>query len=199
MKVKVLKEAGYEEALYGMSLSFKDRSISKEDWWTEDRFEKLCKKSEVQHKMDGGHNKFLESIQMWIELEAPRGFWQEYDTYRVGVSKQSDSSMHTIQKRLLTADDFEPGTDSRAIDILNEILTEVTDNFSTKGRLTGEALQKVKWNIPEGFLQNRVVCLNYKVLRAMILQRHDHKLSQWQIFIDNVRDQCAHPELLPKP
>jgi len=196
MKVTILKEAGYEEALYGMSLSFKDRSIPKEEWWTKERFEKLSKKSEVQHKMDGGHNKFLESIQMWIEIEAPRGFWQEYDTYRL-MTKQSDSTMHTIQKRRLTSDDFEYGTDDRAIALLNEIITEETNNFTDKGRLTGESLQRVKWNIPEGFLQNRVVCLNYKVLRNMFTQRSDHKLWQWQIFISDVRSQCEHPELLP--
>lgn len=196
MRVRIFKEAGYEEALYGLSLSFKDRAIPYEKWWVNERKYKMKKIAEAQYKRDGGHNKFLESIQVWIEVEAPRGWWQEYDTYRVGITKQSDSSMHTIQKRPLITDDFEQGTDQKVIDRFNEILAEATNNFEDGGMLTGDALQRVKWNIPEGFLQNRLVCLNYKTLRNMFLQRKAHRLVQWQVFIDGVKAQCEHPELL---
>lgn len=197
MKVRIVKECGYEEALYGLSLSFKDRGIPFESWWTTERKEKLHRLVKLQSKRDGGHNKFLEAINMWIELEAPRGFWQEYDTYRVGITKQSDSTMHTIQNRPLILDDFEPGTDQRMIDIFNEILKEETNNFSEKGQLTGSSLERVKWNLPEGFLQNRLVCLNYKTLRNIFMQRQKHRLNQWHIFMNEIRDQCQFPDLLP--
>lgn len=198
MEVKILKEAGYEEALYGLSLSFKQEGISVDNWWTKSRFESIAERVKTQHNMDGGHNKFLESVQMWVEIKAPRGWWAEADTYRAGVTKQSASTMHTIQKRPLVMEDFEEGTDQRQIDVLNEILAEETNNFTKVGRLLGSSLQRVKWNIPEGFLQTRVVCLNYKALRNMIIQRRSHKLSQWQQFIAEVRNQCEHPELLPE-
>lgn len=198
MKVKIMKECGYEESLYGLSLSFKDREVPFKDWWTEDRKNKLYKLVKSQHNRDGGHNKFLESINMWIEIEAPRGFWQEYDTYRVGVTKQSDSTMHTIQNRPLTLLDCEYGTDQRIIDIFNEILKQETNNFIEKSLLAGDSLERVKWNLPEGFLQTRLVCVNYKTLRNMFLQRKKHRLKQWHTFIDNIRLQCEHPELLPE-
>ena len=198
MEVTINNETGYEDALYGLSLSFKDEGIALEDWWTDEKFKRFTSLATVQHKRDGGHNKFLESMQMWIEIKAPRGWWQEFDTYRVGVTKQSASTMHAIQKRPLTLDDFEEGTDIRVIRLFNEILTEETNGFTNKGRLTGKSLQKVKWNLPEGFLQTRLVCLNYKVLRNIIVQRHDHKLEQWQFFINEIRRQCKHPELLPE-
>lgn len=198
MQVKVLREAGYEEALYGLSLSFKQEAVPYEEWWTEERFDTLSKRVETQHNMDGGHNKFLESIQVWVEVKAPRGWWAEADTYRVGTTKQSASTMHTIQKRKLTMEDFEEGTDPRQVDILNSIIEEETNGFTKTQRLTGESLQRVKWSIPEGFLQTRVISLNYKVLRNMIIQRRTHKLAQWQYFINELRAQCAHPELLPE-
>lgn len=198
MKVIIRNEAGYEEALYGLSLSFKDREIPYKKWWVNDRKYKMKKISEAQHKRDGGHNKFLESIMVWVEVEAPRGWWQEFDTYRVGVTKQSDSTMHTIQRRPLHRGDFTEGTDDSIIERFNEILEEATDGFEDGSMLTGDALQVVKWNIPEGFLQNRMVCLNYKTLRNIFLQRKTHRLKQWQIFIDEVRTQCEHPELLPE-
>ena len=41
MKVIVRKEAGFDLAVYGLSLSFMTEGISYEEWWTEERFNKL--------------------------------------------------------------------------------------------------------------------------------------------------------------
>ena len=197
MKVNVLEEAGYEWALLGLSKSFKDRAIPHEDWWTYERFEKMDKTAKGMAFNDGGHNKFLESINVWIDIEAPRGWWQEFDTYRVGMTKQSDSTMHTIQRRATTEDDYEPLTDSVMIGNFNMLLALATNNFSNTGRLSGEALQVIKWNLPEGYLQSRVVCTNYRTLRNIFIQRANHNLSQWQTFINEMREQLERPELLP--
>ena len=197
MRVNVLEEAGYEWALLGLSKSFKDRAISHEEWWTYERFEKLDKTAKGMAFNDGGHNKFLESMVVWIDIEAPRGWWQEFDTYRVGMTKQSDSTMHTIQRRPTTTDDYEAGTDPVMVSNFNAILEIATNNFTVTGRLSGMELQVVKWNLPEGYLQSRVVCTNYRTLRNMFLQRSTHKLIQWQTFIDEVREQLERPELLP--
>ena len=120
MKVKVLEEAGYEWALLGLSKSFKERAIPHEEWWTHERVLKLDKTAKGMAVNDGVHNKFLESITVWIDIEAPRGWWQEVDTYRVGMTKQSDSTMHTIQRRLTTIDDYESGTDEKIIEQFSE-------------------------------------------------------------------------------
>jgi hypothetical protein len=197
MEISILEEAGYYSALCGASLSFKEESIPLKDWWSDDKINNMAKACNNMAFKDGGHNKFLESIQMWVFIKAPRGWWQEFDTYRIGTSKNSASTMHTIQKRPLDLDDFEYGTDIRTVEIFNNILSEATDNFTNAKRLKEDVLQKVKWNLPEGFLQSRVVNLNYKVLRHMFIQRHDHKLAQWQTFIYYITHNCRHPELLP--
>ena len=87
MKLTVLKESGFEEALLGLSLSF-DSEPSKRV------ADKLAWKG-------GGESKFLESIVVWIDLDAPRYWWAQFDTYRVGISKQSESSIHTLMRRAL--------------------------------------------------------------------------------------------------
>jgi len=197
MKIKIHEEAGFEWALLGLSKSFKDRAIPHDEWWTRERFEKLRSTAKGMAHNDGGHNKFLESIQIWVDIEAPRGWWQEYDTYRVGVTKQSDSTMHTIQRRETTIHDYETGTSPHMITEFNRILSVRTNGFQAQGRLKGEALQAVKWNLLEGYLQSRVVNLNYKVLRGMFLQRWNHNLTQWQTFISSMLEQLEHPELLP--
>ena len=81
MKVKVLEEAGHDVALRGMAYSFKDRALDPDVWW-EEQIEKANKRAPLLAPRDGGHNKFLESICVWIDTEACRGWWSEMDTYR---------------------------------------------------------------------------------------------------------------------
>ena len=197
MEIKILEEAGHQWALAGTSLSFKDESIPFDEWWTEEKYNQMKKTCKGMAFKDGGHNKFLESMQLWIFIKAPRGWWQEFDTYRVGTTKNSASTMHTIQRRKLSLFDFEEGTDGRIVNIFNDILIEVTDNFNNIKMLKDKDLQRVKWNIPEGFLQSRIVNTNYKVLRNMFLQRWTHRLEQWQFFINSIKEQCKYPDYLP--
>ncbi len=94
MLISILREAGYDEAILGLSLSYgTDIDTAKET------AKRLAPK-------DGGHNKFLESIYLWLDITAPRYWWQEADTYRLST-KQSESTMHTILRRDLEQSDFE--------------------------------------------------------------------------------------------
>jgi len=196
MKVIKLEEAGYESALYGLSLSFKEERIPLNEWWVEEKFDQMKRLAEKQSQMDGGHNKFLESIVTWFHIKAPRGWWSEYDTYRL-ETKNSSSTMHTLQRYELTEDDFEKGIDPIILNRFNALLRMNTKGLEDKKRLSGEALQIIKWNLPEGFLQTRQVRLSYKTLRNMIIQRKDHRLEQWQFFLKEVLALVDHPELLP--
>jgi len=194
MDILKLGEEGYEFALYGLSLSFAEEGTALTGW-DEQKMEQMKRLAPKQAHRDGGHNKFLESMITWFHIRAPRGWWQEYDTYRL-ETKQSASTMHTIQKRGLTPKDYEEGTDHRMIDLFNEILFQETEGF-TSGRLSGNQLQHVKWSLPEGYLQTRQVRISYKTLRGMILQRKTHRLEQWQFFLTEALRQVDHQDLLP--
>lgn len=184
MKVQILEEHGYESALRGMAYSFKDRAEDPDSWWkakkdrAEERAPKLAPK-------DGGHNKFLESIVVWIDVEACRAWWSECDTYRVGTTKQSESTVHTLSKRPPENSDFEEGTHPHTVLQFQCVWKESKGDINT-----------LKMNLPEGFLQRRIVCTNYKVLRNIIAQREGHRLKWWGVFIDAVRSQVQHPEFL---
>jgi len=169
MQVKLLREAGLEEALFGLSLSYN-----------------VAPNIKIANKLankDGGHNKFLESIVVWLDIDAPREWWQQFDTYRCGVTKQSESTMHTLVKYFLTPEDFEPGVDQRVIDVVNECIRQ-------------KDWIKAKRNLPEGFLQRRIVCTNYKAIRGILRQREDHRLYEWKLFCSTMRLTLKHPEWL---
>jgi hypothetical protein len=184
MKITVLDERGYEEALRGMSYSFHDRSVDVAAWWKE-QFPKAARRAAKLAHMDGGHNKFLESITVWIDVEASRAWWSEMDTYRVGTTKQSESTMHTLAKRKPTPDDFEVGTS-----------VFVIDAFIKVWEIAGGEINTLKMNLPEGFLQRRLICTNYKVLRNIIAQRENHRLHWWNLFCNEILFQVEHPEFL---
>lgn len=175
MKVTVLNEAGYEEALLGLSLSYESRTPAE-----------LAERGVDQKlaKMDGGHNKFLESIMVWLDVTAPRYWWQEADTYRLST-KQSASTMHTIMKRPLAQSDFQGGIPYEYLDFLNELVS-------------GGEFVRLKQLLPESFLQRRIWCVSYKTLRNIFLQREMHKLPEWRQFIKEVRSQVKRPWLLPE-
>ena len=171
IRIKVLDERGYESALLGLSLSYKQDP---------DKMPEVARRLALK---GGGHNKFLESIVLWLDITAPRYWWQQFDTYRVGVTKQSESTMHTMTTRPLTQGDFEHPIPAEHLAHLNQLIA-------------GKDWQQVKWLLPESFLQRRIVCLNYMALQRMIRQRATHKLDEWPAFIDRVLEQVAHPDFL---
>jgi len=184
MKVKIRQEAGYEWALMGMSFSHFAEDLPVDDWWAVQKPKAFLRAEKLKDK-DGGHNKFLESIQVWVEIKASRAFWSEFDTYRAGVTKQSTSTMHTLSKRAPLHSDFEEGTPKEVfIDFLRHFAQHHHDIVTLKSGL------------PEGFLQRRMVCTNYKTIKGIVAQRKAHRYKPWRVFIEALMEQLEHPELM---
>jgi len=171
MRVQILEEHGYEPALVGLSLSYGRNPAAMERV-----ARRLC-------FLGDGHNKYLESIVVWLDVDAPRYFWQQLDTYRVGMTKQSESTMHTITVRPLEQSDFAHPIPEEHLEHLNR-LVDIQD------------WEGVKRDLPESFKQRRIVCVNYMTLQRMVRQRETHRLAEWREFIDAVLRQAEHPELL---
>jgi hypothetical protein len=171
LRVQIIEERGYEVALSGLALSY-----GQDPQRMEQVARRLCFKGD-------GHNKFLESIVVWLDIRAPRYFWQQFDTYRVGVTKQSESTMHTGSKRLLMQRDFAHPIPDEHLRHLNQLIRN------------GE-WQRAKQDLPESFLQRRIVCLNYMSLQRIIRQRREHRLPEWPVFVSEILQQAMHPELL---
>lgn len=171
MKVVVLEEHGYEAALLGLSLSYRQDPT---------RMPAVARRLRF---LGDGHNKFLESIVVWLDMTAPRYFWQQFDTYRVGVTKQSESTMHTLTSRPLAPGDFAHPVPGEYLAHLNRLIGE--DDW-----------EEAKAALPESLFQRRIVCLNYMVLQRMVRQRRTHRLPEWRTFIAEVLENVEHPELL---
>lgn len=168
MKVTVLREAGVDEALLGLSLSYNQQP---------DKMKAVADR--LAHK-GGGESKFLESIAVWIDITAPRYWWAQFSTYRIGTSCQSESTMHTLMSRHLTQDDFEYAVPDVILNILN-------------GYIDRKIFNVLKGMLPEAFLQRRIVCTNYATLQRIINQRKNHRLVEWPFFCNEILTQVNNP------
>lgn len=191
MRYKVLHCAGYEQAVLGMMLSYGKTSFDDFTATDEDRDRVATKLA----PMDGGHNKFLEQIQYWILVQAPLFWWKQADTYRVGISKSSESTMHKSWKSGLTQEMFETPIFQDTLNNLNKFIDEYNaDKTTTERKAYSQDL--IIGNLPDAYLQTRLLNVNAKCLRNMYFQRRDHKLKQWRDFCDWIKTELPYGDLI---
>ena len=133
------------------------------------------------------HAKFLRQIEVWVNITAPRFWWQEEATYKIGTTENSQSTMHTLMRDGVKEEDiyFFFGEDEMAneamrnyINAINELI--VLYKSLEPGDIKEQYFEKIKAMLPEGFMQTRMVSLNYEVLRNMYRQRKSHRLRGWK-------------------
>lgn len=141
---------------------------------------RLCKAGSPEHA------KFLRQISIWVNIIAPRFWWAEWDTYKIGTTANSQSTMHTLVRDGIKLEDiyFVFGEDEAANEAMQSYLNsinELIDLYKTleAGEIKDQYFEKIKAMLPEGFIQARMVSLNYQVLRTMYNQRKNHRLSGW--------------------
>lgn len=117
------------------------------------------------------HRKYLRQIMVWADITLPRYLWAEFDTYRAGCEKNSESTVHTIMHEEISPQLFQ-------LDEWDPLPKEVRDyiRFIDKNRPN---LRAVKQLLPESFLQTRTCMLSYETLRKMYQERHNHPLMEW--------------------
>ena len=185
MRYELLSCHGFEEAMLGAMLSYGKTSL--EDLLAyplvePDIMNRMFELSKKLAKAGPGHDKFMEQIQYWIAIQAPLYWWKQFDTYRIGVSKSSESTMHKSWKNGLTELMFENAVYPCTIEYLNRDIHRyhVVEDPEIKKQLEKQIVS----NLPDGYLQTRMVNTNAKTLKNIYNQRKDHKLTEWREFCD---------------
>ena len=130
------------------------------------------------------HRKYLRQIFVTCDILAPLYWWKEFDTYKVGTTANSCSTMHKIHEKRFTIDDF--STDhllGAGKSTLEDVICEL--NYFRESYL--EDKNKLCWwqliqLLPSSYNQLRTVTMNYEVLANIIRQRKNHKLDEWIVF-----------------
>lgn len=142
------------------------------------------------------HRKFMRQIFVSMDIIAPLYWWKEFDTYKVGTTANSCSTMHTIMNKEFTIDDF---SHDNMLTITKEYLEDIVSHLNDLRSLyfkTEDPERKKKYwysiiqLLPSSYNQVRTVTMSYENLRNIYEQRKNHKLDEWREF-------CRAIEFLP--
>ena len=124
--------------------------------------------------------KFLRQIMVSVDITGPLYWYKEFDTYKIGTTANSTSTMHKISSTPITPTCFE--LDDYHNEVFNPEL--FINNLEMLRKKYNETKDQKYWKelirwLPEGWLQTRTVTLNS--------QRRHHRLTEWHQFCDWIK------------
>lgn len=138
----------------------------------------------MQRLFKGGaeHRKFLRQIMVSLDITAPFYWWKEFDTYKVGTTANSCSTMHKVAAKEFTQEDFSHEhlyEDSLLmLDEVIDLLNSYREIFN-HDRNDKEAWWQLIQLLPSSYNQRRTITMNYENVFSIIRQRTGHKLDEW--------------------
>lgn len=154
------------------------------------------------------HAKYRRFIMVYVDITAPLYWWKEADTYRIGVEKNSCSTMHKIHDKEFTLEDFscehlvnqfECGVpynlNVKTLSDFKGVLEETVEALNCARNYYIETKDKKWWwqmiqLLPSSYNQKRTMMLSYEALADIYEWRRNHKLDEW-------REVCKWIESLP--
>lgn len=197
IKVELGEVWGWKHALRGMRnpMNSWDRSDSDPDIF------KIGKNDRdlMRRLYNGGavHRKYLRQVFVSCDITAPLYWWKEYDTYKVGTTANSCSTMHKLTAKPFELDDFstdhleDPSTARSLMNKTIEVLNLLRKVY-LEGNTVYEKHSKKIWYemiqlLPSSYNQKRTVTFSYENAVTMIEQRTGHKLDEWNEFVDMLK------------
>lgn len=162
----------------------------------------------AQRMIAGGPEeaKFLRQIFVTMDINAPFFWWKEMDTYKVGTTANSCSTMHKLTSREFASQDFsfdeliedfdeqdQQLISDMRVDILNYCEELRLRYLETKDKNLWRALIEI---LPSAYMQKRTWTANYQVLRNIYFQRRHHKLQEWHDFCNVIENLPYGKELI---
>lgn len=145
------------------------------------------------------HRKYLRQIFAVMDITAPLYWWKEFDTYKVGTTANSCSTMHKIAAKEFTLSDF---STEHLVGKSVAALQNVLDVMNLEREHYLAAKDKDCWwqliqLLPSSYNQRRTVSMTYENVMNMLDYREGHKLDEWREFckilkqlpyVDKIRD-----------
>lgn len=131
------------------------------------------------------HRKYLRQIFIAMDITAPLYWWKEFDTYKVGTTANSCSTMHKIAAKEFELSDF--STEHLSEDVINKPFKDIIDCLNFFRGLYNLNKDKSDWwqmiqLLPSSYNQRRTVTMTYENVMNMLDYRQGHKLDEWNEF-----------------
>lgn len=130
----------------------------------------------------GGHNQFISGILVSFDLTASNKMWVELERYRFITFVSSESTMHRASQFSLTqcTNEYVDTTIiAKCKQLQNEYNVIDAEEFPEEKR---DAYLRLLYNLPSGFELTAGLTTNYRCLRNVYEQRHNHRLPEWRSF-----------------
>ena len=168
--------AEYKTVVVGDDIAWEPYYIGKND----------MKLAQSLIKAGNEHCKFMRMIHVSVDVDMPRYWWSETDTYHFNT-KNSCSTMHKLLNNVnpITLDMFVTCEEDMdwwiyTVNKLESLRIEYKEiQKTTKDHVKmNRLLVRAKRMLPEGFEQMRTWDTNYAELRTMYFQRKNHRLHE---------------------
>jgi len=208
MKFERTATYNWENAFHGLRHPFESYAKGDTLWYDDTPTnEALCGNQAIEIDSQnakflgiGPNDKFLRQIFVSVDITAPLYLWKELDTYKIGTTANSTSTMHKLASTPITKECFEMDDYNGNLKLydrepynIDDYVDDMWDNIICYCETLRQRYLETKdmkyWKeliriLPESWLQTRTWTANYAVLRNIIHWRKGHKLSEWKQFID---------------
>lgn len=136
------------------------------------------------------HRKYLRQIFAVMDITAPLYWWKEFDTYKVGTTANSCSTMHKIAAKEFSIEDFsDEHLETVWLACLDDTIIPLLNRARTKFIATKD--KRYWWQmiqlLPSSYNQRRTVSMTYENVMNMLDYREGHKLDEWREFCEILR------------
>jgi hypothetical protein len=136
------------------------------------------------------HRKFVRMIMVSVDVTAPMYWWKEYDTYKVSTVANSTSTMHKITSKPFELSDFSVDhMNDEGIKAMESLIATLEDlrlrYLETQDK---ELWYTIIQLLPSSYNQMRTCTLNYETLCNIYYARRNHKLAEWHIYCDWIKE-----------
>ena len=148
--------------------------------------------------------KYLRMIHVQFDVTAPLYWWKEFDTYKVGTVANSCSTMHKIAYKRFEREDFsiehiENCDEQHWMVCMDNVISSL--NVAREKYLENKD-KKYWWQmiqlLPSSYNQRRTIDLNFEVLLKQYRERKNHKLDEWHIYCDWIKEIALLNEIIKK-
>lgn len=135
------------------------------------------------------HGKYLRMIQVYCDVTGPLYWYKELDTYRMGVEKNSCSTMHKIHSKPFEMEDFShDNLNLLGVNMLKVLVDQLEAN---RQNYLDNHDKRYWWQLiqllPSSYNQRRTYMFSYAALRSIYHARKNHKLDEWRAFCEWIR------------
>lgn len=140
-----------------------------------------------------GHDNFLAGIIVSFDLTCSIKMWTEFERYHFAQIVSSQSTMHRLTRMNIL---------EKCVPEVDYYIKQRVNNLQAEWEKTGKEEDRLKllYSCPTGLTLTARVTTNFRQLKTIYKQRHDHALPEWREFckellsIDNFADWCVEKE-----